>query len=138
MYRGKKISLVIPAYNEAKLIRPTLSGLPTVFDQVYVVDDASPDNQNEVIMACHEEDNRITLLKHEVNQGPGGAIITGYLQSSQDGHDIAVVVGGDAQMDLTEVNKFLDPIIDGGADYVKGNRFLLTQLEDTIRKMPRL
>lgn len=137
-YRGKSVSLVIPAYNEEKLIRHTLANVPELFAQVYVVDDRSPDKQNEVIAECTVKDPRITLLKHEVNQGPGGAIITGYLQSSKDGHDIAVVVGGDHQMDLSEVAKFLDPIIDGRADYVKGNRFLISQFEDTVRKMPRL
>ncbi|MBF0524509.1 MAG: glycosyltransferase family 2 protein [Deltaproteobacteria bacterium] len=137
MYRGKKISLVIPAYNEEKLIRPTLENLPELLDQVYVVDDCSPDNQNAVVEACSKKDPRVTLLKHEVNQGPGGAIITGYLQSSLDGHDITVVVGGDNQMDLSEVTNFLDPIIDGRADYTKGNRFLLSKLEDTLDKMPK-
>jgi glycosyltransferase involved in cell wall biosynthesis len=137
MYRNKKISLVIPAYNEEKLIRPTLQNIPQVFDAVYVVDDRSPDKQNEVIAECAKADPRIHLLVHEVNQGPGGAIITGYLQSSKDGIDITVVVGGDNQMDLSEVNRFLDPIIDNEVDYTKGNRFLLNQLEDTLGKMPK-
>ena len=138
LYRGKRVALVIPAYNEEKLIRDTLGNLPDVFAQIYVVDDCSPDHQNEVIAECSVKDPRITLLKHAINQGPGGAIITGYQQASRDGHDIVVVVGGDHQMDLSEVNKFLDPIVEGRADYVKGNRFLIGQLEDTIRKMPRL
>ena len=138
MYRGKKISLVIPAYNEEKLIRPTLESVPKVVDKVYVVDDVSPDGQNDVIDKCAEVDPRIQLLKHKVNTGPGGAIITGYLQSSEDNYDITVVVGGDNQMPLNEVNEFLDPIIDGKADYTKGNRFLLSQLDDTLDKMPKV
>jgi glycosyltransferase involved in cell wall biosynthesis len=138
MYREKKIALVIPAYKEAKLIKPTLKSVPDLIDKVYVVDDKSPDTQNEVILACAETDQRITLLKHEVNQGPGGSIITGYLQASKDGYDIVVVVGGDNQMPLHEVQNFLDPIIDGKADYTKGNRFLLGQLDDTIAKMPKI
>ncbi len=137
MYRNKKISLVIPAYNEAKLIKPTLEAVPPIIDKVYVVDDVSPDNQNEVILACAQKDSRITLLKHKTNQGPGGSIITGYKQSSKDGYDIAVVVGGDNQMPLEEVRRFLDPLIDGKADYTKGNRFLLSQLDDTLAKMPK-
>ncbi len=137
MYRGKKIALVIPCYNEAKLIKPTLEAVPDVVDRVYPVDDVSPDNQNEVILECAKKDPRITLLKHTVNQGPGGGIITGYLQSSKDGYDITVVVGGDNQMPLDEIRRFLDPIIDGKADYTKGNRFLLSQLDDTLAKMPK-
>ncbi len=138
MYRGQKIGLVIPAYNEEKLIKPTLEHVPDVVDRVFVVDDKSPDGQNEVILRCGENDPRIQLLKHEVNQGPGGAIITGYLQSSKEGCDITVVVGGDYQMPLEEIRHFLDPIIDGTVDYTKGNRFLLSKLEDTLQKMPKV
>lgn len=137
MYRDKKISLVIPAYNEEKLIDPTLKGVPDLIDRVYVVDDCSSDNQNEVVFGCSKNDPRIQLLKHDINQGPGGAIITGYLQSSKEGYDITVVVGGDNQMPLNEVERFLDPIIDGKVDYTKGNRFLLTHIEDTLEKMPK-
>ena len=60
-----------------------------------------------------EKDDRIKLINHEINQGPRGAIITGYLQSSKDNYDIAVVVGGDYQMPLDEINNLLDPVIDG-------------------------
>lgn len=137
MYKHKKISLVIPAYNEAKLIRQTLERVPAIIDRVYVVDDMSPDNQADVIQACAAKDSRITLLRHKTNQGPGGAIITGYLQSSKDGYDIAAVVGGDNQMPLEEIERFLDPLIDKQADYTKGNRFLLSQLDDTLEKMPK-
>lgn len=138
MYKNKKISLVIPAYNESKLIKPTLENIPKVIDKVYVVDDCSPDNQNEVILECAKKDPRIVLLKHEINQGPGGAIITGYLESSKDNFDIAVVVGGDHQMDLSEVESFLEPLLDSKYDYAKGNRFLLNHLEDTLQRMPRV
>jgi len=138
MYRNKKISLVIPAYNEEKLIKPTLENVPEKIDKIYVVDDCSPDDQNSVIEQCAEKDARIKLIKHEINQGPGGAIITGYLQSSKDNYDIAVVVGGDYQMPLDEINNLLDPVIDGKADYVKGNRFLLSKLDDTLKKMPKI
>jgi len=138
MYRDKRIALVIPAYNEAKLIKPTLKNIPELIDKVYVVDDKSPDNQNGVILHCAETDQRITLLKHEVNQGPGGAIITGYSQASRDNYDIVAVVGGDNQMPLNEVRKFLDPIIDEKANYTKGNRFLSGQLDDTLVKMPKI
>jgi glycosyltransferase involved in cell wall biosynthesis len=138
MYRNQKISLVIPAYNEEKLIRNTLGNIPQLFDRIFVVDDKSPDNQNTVILDCSKIDPRVSLLKHTVNQGPGGAIITGYTQSAKEGYHIAVVVGGDFQMKLDEVERFLDPIIDGKVDYTKGNRFLLSTLNDTMQKMPKL
>ena len=47
---------------------------------------------------------------------------------------ITVVVGGDHQMDLASVTDLLDPIVEGRADYAKGNRFLLGEFEQTISK----
>ncbi|MBI4405653.1 MAG: glycosyltransferase family 2 protein [Deltaproteobacteria bacterium] len=138
MYRNHKIALVIPAYNEEKLIGPTLRSVSPEIDQIYVVDDCSTDKQNEVIQEIAKADRRVTLIRHEFNQGPGGGIITGYRKASQDGCDIALVVGGDHQMNLQEARNFLDPIIEGVADYTKGNRFVLSKLEETIAKMPRI
>ncbi|MBF0623412.1 MAG: glycosyltransferase family 2 protein [Magnetococcales bacterium] len=137
MFEGKRIALVIPAYNEARLIGPTLEGIPPLFDTVYVVDDHSPDNQNAVVLAQAARDARIRLLQHAVNTGPGGAIITGYRQASQEGHDITVVVGGDNQMNLGEVGALLRPVVDGVADYAKGNRFIGSNLAESLEKMPK-
>lgn len=124
MYREKKISLVIPAYNEEKLIRPTLENVPNLFDRVYVVDDCSTDQMANVVKEIAEKDSRIQLIQHKKNSGTGQGIITGYLQSNKDGYDIAVVCGGDFQMPLDETPNLLDPVIDEGVDYCKGNRFM--------------
>ncbi len=128
MYKDKKISLVIPAHNEERLIRPTLEGVPDTIDRVYVIDDASQDSTCEVVERFAEEDGRVVLLRHEVNKGVGAAIITGYLQSSTDGYDIAVVVGGDNQMPLEVVDELIEPVASGAFDYAKGNRFLMPQV----------
>ncbi len=136
MYRDKKISLVIPAYNEEKLIKPTLEHVPACIDKIYVVDDGSTNGMVNVVHEMSNQDKRIELLQHAKNMGPGQAIITGYLRSSAEGYDITVVVGGDYQMPLEEVDRFLDPLIDGQADYTKGNRFLLWDI--TREKMPRI
>ena len=128
MYSEKSISLVIPAHNEERLIGPTLEGVPETIDRVYVVDDASQDNTCEVVKRYAERDRRVVLLRHEVNKGVGAAIITGYLQSSVDDFDIAVVVGGDNQMPLEVVDDLLEPIAKGEVDYAKGNRFLMPQV----------
>ncbi len=139
MYREKRIGLVIPAYREEKLIVPTLESVPAYFDRVFVVDDASPDDKlAKAVQACASKDSRITLIRHETNQGPGGGIITGYLQAARENCDVTIVVGGDNQMVLAEAPRFLDPVIDGKADYVKGNRFILSHLEDTLAKMPKI
>jgi len=124
MYKEKKISLVIPAHNEEKLIVPTLKGVPKLIDRIYVIDDASTDNMFNVVLEMQKKDKRIRVIRHHKNQGVGIGIIHGYKKSSEEGYDIAVVVGGDNQMDLLEVTRFLDPIINNEADYTKGNRFM--------------
>ncbi len=136
MYRDHKISLVIPAYNEERLIGDTLKAVPQEIDRVYVVDDASVDNMSSVVKECANVDERIVHIRHETNRGVGQAIITGYLRSAQENYDIAVVVGGDNQMPLEVVSQFLDPIIDGKVDYTKGNRFMHSGLD--LDKMPKL
>ncbi|MFA5060537.1 MAG: glycosyltransferase family 2 protein [Candidatus Omnitrophota bacterium] len=136
MYRNKKISIVIPAYNEEKLIKPTLEHIPPLIDKIYVIDDASTDGMTAIVKEIARKDSRVELISHPKNEGPGQAIITGYLRSSKDGFDITVVVGGDFQMPLEQVEQFLDPLIDGQADYAKGNRFLLWDI--TREQMPRI
>ena len=128
MFGEKKISLVIPAHNEERLIVPTLEGVPETIDRVYVIDDASQDSTCEVVQRYAERDPRVVLLRHEVNKGVGAAIITGYLQSSADDFDIAVVVGGDNQMPLEVVEDLIEPVAYGEVDYTKGNRFLMPQV----------
>ncbi len=125
MYKTKKIALVIPAYNEQRLIKPTLEHVPETIDRVYVVNDCSTDNMVEVVKTIMKKDKRIVLLNHQKNKGVGQAIITGYKKAAEEGFDISVVIGGDYQMDLKDLSNFLEPLIKNEADYTKGNRFLL-------------
>jgi glycosyltransferase involved in cell wall biosynthesis len=74
-------------------------------------------------------DTRVKLIQHKENKGPGQAIITSYLAGLEDDMDIVVTIGGDHQFDLLEMTSLIDPIIDGEADYIKGNRFLVDAKE---------
>ncbi len=136
MYRGKRISLVIPAYNEEKLIRPTLESVPGIIDKIYVVDDGSTDNMANVVGKYMQTDRRVELIQHGRNRGVGQGVITGYKKSSSENYDITVVVGGDNQMPLEQAQDFLDPLINGEADYAKGNRFLIEK--SIFEDMPRI
>ncbi|SVD75772.1 uncharacterized protein METZ01_LOCUS428626, partial [marine metagenome] len=91
VYRNHKIGLAIPAYNEERLIGPTLDSIPDIVDVVYVVNDCSLDDTAKVVCERAEKDPRIVLVEHEENQGTGGGIITGYLRASEAGCDICVV-----------------------------------------------
>ncbi len=136
MYKNKKISLVIPARNEEKLIKPTLKRVTEVIDKIYVIDDGSTDNMAEAVKKQAQEDSRIELISNEENVGPGGSIIKGYLKSSDEGYDIAVVIGGDNQMPIEDVENFLEPLIEEDHDYTKGNRFLVE--ENVFEDMPNI
>jgi glycosyltransferase involved in cell wall biosynthesis len=122
MYRNKTIAVVIPAYNEEKLIGKVLKTVPTFVDHIVVVDDASRDRTGEVVKANQMEEPRIIYFQHAKNEGVGGAIITGYKWARDNGIDISVVMAGDAQMDPQDLPKLLDPIVEGELDYSKGNR----------------
>ena len=124
MYKALRISMVIPAYNEERLIVDTISAVPSYVDRIYVVDDSSTDSTAKIVQEFKLKDDRVELLQHKVNRGPGAAIITGYKKSASDGCDVAIVVGGDNQMGLKYLPDFLEPLLNGEADYVKGNRFL--------------
>ena len=103
MYKGKQISLVIPAYNEEKLIKPTLENVPSLIDKIYVIDDCSPDKQNGVITRCAKKDKRIKLIKHEHNKGYGESIKSGLKICSKDW---ILQTDGDNQYDINDFKKF--------------------------------
>jgi glycosyltransferase involved in cell wall biosynthesis len=124
LYLYKKISIVIPAYNEEQFIGVTLSLIPEYIDKVYVVDDGSVDNTYGIIIETAEKRNSIVPIKHMKNCGVGAAIISGYRKSLEDQMDISVVMGGDNQMDPKYIPNLIEPIIEGRAEYTKGNRLL--------------
>ncbi len=127
MYMNKKISVVIPAYNEEALINDTIASVPGCVDKIYVVNDCSSDRTAEIIQAMGKENHKIIFINHECNKGVGAAIISGYKKSLEDDMDIAVVMAGDNQMDPAFLQSFLNPIIEGRADYTKGNRLLAAE-----------
>ncbi|HUI87177.1 MAG TPA: glycosyltransferase family 2 protein [Anaerolineales bacterium] len=122
-FRKYKIAAVVPAYRVAGEIAGVLRGLPHYICDVIVVDDASPDSTSEKVAAAAKRDRRLILLQHEHNQGVGGAMVTGFRKALELGAQIVVKVDGDGQMDVGRLPDLLLPLIDGKADYVKGNRF---------------
>lgn len=135
MYKSKKIAVVVPAYNEEKLIGRVIETTPKFVDSIYIIDDASKDNTSSVVAAYQGKSHiPIKLIKHEKNKGVGGAIISGHSAALIDQMDIMVVMAGDAQMDPSDLPTLLDPIVNGEADYAKGNRFISGE---AWRKMPK-
>ncbi len=134
MYKNKKISVVVPAYNEEKLIAKAISVIPRFVDKIIVINDASKDKTLETIQQIMKIDKKIHLINHKKNQGVGGAIASGYKWSRDNDIDIAAVMAGDAQMHPDDLPHLLDAIIDKGADFSKGNRLLTPGVR---KNMPR-
>lgn len=146
MYRDHTVGVVIPAYNEERLIGTVLETVPPFVDRVYVIDDGSSDDTwaeithhaehlNEEYRSSIEGpstetdggiafDSWIVPICHEHNCGVGGAIKTGYTAALDDKLDITAVMAGDAQMDPDVLSWLLDPIVEDQADYTKANRLL--------------
>lgn len=127
-----KVAVVIPSYRVVKHILGVISEIGPEVGRIYVVDDKCPDGSGNYVEAnC--KDPRVVVLRHDINQGVGGAVMTGYRAAIEDGVDIIVKVDGDGQMDASLIPNFIEPILAGEADYTKGNRFF--NLEE-IRAMP--
>lgn len=125
MYKDKRIGVVIPAYNEEKLILRVLDTMPLFVDKLVVVDDHSVDGTVRAVQSYVDaQPDRVLLIAHEINQGVGGAIATGYKWCRDNNIDAAVVMAGDAQMDPDDLPALLDPVVCGDVDYSKGNRLI--------------
>jgi len=120
MVEGKRVAVVVPAYQEEQLVGETLSGIPDFVDRVFVVDDASHD-----ATAAHARaaaDARTEVIVHEQNGGVGAAIVTGYKRSLDEEIDVTCVMAADNQMDPAELISLVQPVARGEADYAKANR----------------
>jgi len=122
VYRNKKIGVIVPAYNEEKLIQKTLQGIPLFVDKIIVIDDNSKDNTKKLIEEEIKRDSRIELIVHSENHGVGGAIISGFKHGLRLNLEIFAIMAGDNQMNPNYLNKLIDPIIENKADFTKGNR----------------
>jgi dolichol-phosphate mannosyltransferase len=127
------LAVIIPAYNVGDKIESVLEDLPDYLCHIIVVDDASPDNTPELVQAYAERDRRIVLIRHEHNQGVGGAMVTGFSKALELGAQVLVKIDGDHQMDPAHIPALVTPLLEGKADYAKGNRF---RDFESLRHMP--
>ncbi len=120
MVEGKRVAVVVPAYNEEQLVAETLAGIPDFVDRIYVVDDASRDATAE--HARKAADARTEVIVHERNGGVGAAIVTGYERARDEAVDVVCVMAADNQMDPAELITLVQPVARGEVDYAKANR----------------
>ena len=131
--RGARIGVVIPAYRVSRQILDVIAAIGPQVDVIFVVDDACPEGSGALVRdRC--EDARVRVIEREDNGGVGAAMKTGWRAALDDGCDVVVKIDGDGQMDPSLLPAFIEPIIEGGADYTKGNRFFDPE---GVRSMPR-
>ena len=132
MFEGKRVGVVVPAYDEEALIGATLAGIPELVDRIIVVDDGSTDRTAE--RSVEGGDPRVEVLSHERRSGVGAATLTGYRRAMADGLDVVVVMNGDNQMDPEDLPKLVAPVARGELDYAKANRLASGQAWALIPK----
>lgn len=118
----ESVCIVVPCYNEERQIKTVLTTLPDFVTHVCVIDDCSTDSTSTVVQEIQTNDKRVHLIQHEVNEGVGAAIASGYRWARDKNMDVAVVMAGDGQMNPADIPALLEPIVKGEADYAKGNR----------------
>ena len=123
--KGKKILLIIPAYNEEDNILKTYNSIleynkknELKYD-VIVINDGSTDDTEKVL-----NENKIPHIKLIHNLGIGGAVQTGYKYAYQNYYDIAVQFDGDGQHDVNYVKDIITPILNDKSDFTIGSRYI--------------
>jgi glycosyltransferase involved in cell wall biosynthesis len=117
-----QISAVIPCYKVRNHILDVIKSIGQEVQKIYVIDDCCPVKSGDfVVENC--TDPRVSVLRNKKNLGVGGAVLVGYQIALNDGADIIIKIDGDGQMDGSQIQNLIKPIIDADADYTKGNRF---------------
>jgi glycosyltransferase involved in cell wall biosynthesis len=118
-----KLSIVIPVYNEKKTIEKIVSQVQSVNldldKEILLVDDGSTDGTQEILRKLETDEVRVFI--HEINQGKGKALQTGFSMVSGD---FVIIQDADLEYDPREYPQLLAPLLDGRADAVYGSRFL--------------
>jgi len=123
----EKLSIIIPAYNEAKTIRRVVEKIFSVsfpLDyEIIIIDDHSRDRTYRIVKLLNEKDisQRIRLLHNDINRGKGYCIRKGFEAATGS---ILIVQDADFEYDPSEIPKLLEPILKNECDVIYGSRFL--------------
>ncbi len=126
------IVVVIPCYRVSAQILGVIAAIPESVERIVVVDDACPQGTGALVQST-SRDPRVSVLVHSQNTGVGGAMASGYKQALAMEASIVIKIDGDGQMDPAFLPDLLLPLLQGDADYAKGNRFFDI---DVVSRMP--
>ena len=129
MLNKLSIAVLIPALNEEQQLGQVIEALPAFVDHIIVVDDGSTDGTVEVA-----QQKGAKVISHKINRGVGAALITGVKAVLEMDVDILVNIDGDGQFDPADIEKLVQPIVEGRADFVSASRFINKAYKP---KMPR-
>jgi glycosyltransferase involved in cell wall biosynthesis len=130
------LSVLVPVYNERHVVATSLRRVLALNDQlindleVIVVDDRSTDGSWEILQELAAQDSRITLLRHERNQGKGAAVRTALARATGD---ISIIHDADLECNPADIPSLLVPFTKEGADAVFGSRFLSAPYRRALR-----
>ncbi|MBU4421843.1 glycosyltransferase family 2 protein [Candidatus Parcubacteria bacterium] len=125
-----KIFIVIPAYNEEKVIGDVIRQVREYYSDIVVVDDGSTDGTDE-----KARQNGAQVLRHILNRGQGATLRTGINYALAQGADIIVTYDADGQFEAGEIDKLCQPVIDNECDIILGSRFLSGNKIPFIKKL---
>ncbi len=120
MLQGKKIIVVMPAYNAEKTLEKTYNDIPkTIVDEAIITDDSSQDHTREIAKRLN-----ITLFAHKKNRGYGANQKTCYREALKKGADIVIMLHPDYQYPPKLITAMAGLIVSGDFDIVLGSRIL--------------
>ena len=118
MYKGRKICVIIPAFNEESQIGTVLDKLPHFIDIKIVVDDGSTDGTADIAQR-----KGALVVSHGKNKGVGAAFQSGLRKAIESSVDVMVNIDADGQFNPNDIEKLIKPIIEDGVDFVTASRF---------------
>jgi glycosyltransferase involved in cell wall biosynthesis len=135
MYRKSRVAVVIPAYNEEKLIATTIKKLPDFIDYIIVVNDGSKDDTLAILNKLKRENKKLTVLSNDPNGGIGFTLIKGFKYAVEHTDAVAIgIVAGDDQFDTSYLAPMMDELLDRNLDYIKASRFFHREQFKTMPK----
>jgi len=138
IHKKLKLYILVPAYNEERVLRKVLNGLKlqklqNTKKEIIVINDGSADKTEEVAKKC-----KVTVLSHPINRGLGGALGTGLEYARVKNADIVITFDADGQHDPKDLKRLIEPILNNKADFVIGSRLLKNSKMPIDRKLINL